>query len=595
MKSALILVLAASLSAIAQSSQPRHVDLLCHRTANKDVPENTLASLRQAALFGCDIVEVDVRRTLDGRLVLNHDGDLERLTDGIGEVETTYADELELLDAGSWMGERFTGLKIPSLESGLRLAKQFHLKLFLDMKDTGMEADTLELLRQQDMLGDARFAGEPDEIKHAHPQRILDDTDWLQPGVSTEQINASHLKGKAVVINFSESGHDMDLAAMKAAVIAGADGINVDYPRLGADAVGRSVETHIASLLSEANTGEPSARAKAILDLGEYRNFDFKACLLQLLLNPDDHISRAAAIVLVRSHPQPAASDLLAALHSSQTAPRANAAWALGVLKSRTVLFLPLLRDSNEQVLQSTLSALAHVSGNVPLEELAPLLSHKNPAIRGTAALALAKHHPAEAVMMIRLQLQHEVKDMASMHADWEQRGHPPLTEAEKQHIVSYYRCQMQEVKALSMLPGQSASHALEQQAFRPGKDFSAGNGVLAALLLWDRIGIDPRPAIDALSSSDPVVADHAEWMLIQGGAAVLPSLRQALATEKGHALERVIHILAFQGDTAALPALATMLKEDPSQPLLDWAISKIKTLHPEAASLGQRSAISSN
>jgi hypothetical protein len=221
-----------------------------------------------------------------------------------------------------------------------------------------------------------------------------------------------------------------------------------------------------------------------------------------------------------------------------------------------------------------------------------PLLSHRNPAIRGTAALALAKHHPAEAATMISAQLLHERNDMASMHADWERRGRPALTDAEKQHIVSYYRCQMQEVKALSMLPSQAASKTLEQQAFHPGKDFSAGNGVLAALLLWDRIGANPEPAIEALSSNDPVVADHAEWTLIQGGPAVLPSLRQALTTTNGHARERIIHILAFQGDTAALPALLTIPKEDPSQQqLVDWAIAKIKTLHPEAVKPRQQSA----
>ena len=62
--------------------QAGRVELLCHRTANKDVPENTLESLEQAALLGCDVVEIDLRRTLDGKIILNHDGFLERLTDG---------------------------------------------------------------------------------------------------------------------------------------------------------------------------------------------------------------------------------------------------------------------------------------------------------------------------------------------------------------------------------------------------------------------------------------------------------------------------------------------------------------------------------
>ncbi|HEX3437047.1 MAG TPA: glycerophosphodiester phosphodiesterase family protein, partial [Pseudacidobacterium sp.] len=99
---------------------PGGVQLLCHRTANEDVPENTLESLEQAALLGCNVVEIDLRRTLDGKIVLNHDGILERLTDGIGEVENTYYGDLELRDAGAWMGDRFAGLHIVLLEDALR-------------------------------------------------------------------------------------------------------------------------------------------------------------------------------------------------------------------------------------------------------------------------------------------------------------------------------------------------------------------------------------------------------------------------------------------------------------------------------------------
>src|SRR6202789_1558768 len=69
---------------------PGGVQLLCHRTASEDMPENTLESLEQAALLGCNVVEIDLRRTLDGKIVLNHDGVLERLTDGVGETEQTY-------------------------------------------------------------------------------------------------------------------------------------------------------------------------------------------------------------------------------------------------------------------------------------------------------------------------------------------------------------------------------------------------------------------------------------------------------------------------------------------------------------------------
>src|SRR5271168_1553828 len=109
---ALFLIFPAIGTMRAATLQPGGVQLLCHRTANEDVPENTLESLEQASLLGCDVVELDVRRTLDGVVILNHDGFLERLTDGVGEVETTYYDDMRLRDVGGWMGERFTGMRI---------------------------------------------------------------------------------------------------------------------------------------------------------------------------------------------------------------------------------------------------------------------------------------------------------------------------------------------------------------------------------------------------------------------------------------------------------------------------------------------------
>src|ERR1700723_1206204 len=133
----LYLVMAVT-AAQAEKVQTRQVELLCHRTANEDLPENTLESLEQAALMGCDVVEIDLRRTLDGKIVLNHDGILERLTDGVGEAETSYYGDLQLRDAGSWMGERFEGLHMTLFQDALRLARERDIRLVLDMKDKGI-------------------------------------------------------------------------------------------------------------------------------------------------------------------------------------------------------------------------------------------------------------------------------------------------------------------------------------------------------------------------------------------------------------------------------------------------------------------------
>ena len=117
---ALLLIFPGAGAIGAAALQPGGVQLLCHRTANEDVPENTLDSFEEATLLGCNLVELDIRKTLDGELVLNHDGLLERLTDGVGEVEKTYYGDLQLLDAGGWMGERFTGMRIVKFDEVLQ-------------------------------------------------------------------------------------------------------------------------------------------------------------------------------------------------------------------------------------------------------------------------------------------------------------------------------------------------------------------------------------------------------------------------------------------------------------------------------------------
>ena len=570
--------------AYAADLQPGQVQLLCHRTANEDVPENTLESLDEAALLGCNIVEIDLRQTLDGKIVLNHDGVLERLTDGIGDAETSYYDDLRLRDAGRWMGDRFEGMRMPLFEDALRLAREDDIRLILDIKDKGIGAEVLRLVQGEGMLQRVRFGGEWADVKQLYPRANENAPVWVQPGVTPEQVKAYHLEGKAVIANFSaEAGHEMDLAGMKAAVAAGVDGINVDYPRLGADAVGRPVERELAALVAQANAGESRSRVTAILELSRYRGFDLQNALTHWLLDSDDHVSRAAAVALVKARPQTPPAAFAEALRSGNADARANAAWALGVLRAPANMLLPLLQDRNPQVLQETLVALSHMPGEVKAEMLLPLLSHRDPPVRGAAALALARQQPVVAAKVIPSQLRSEVKAARALYDSWIASGKPKLTQSEIDAVMAYYRCQMKEIQAISMLHNPEATQALEEQAFRPGQDFSQMNGVVAAFQLWDRVGADSRPAVQALGAADVSVADKAEWMLVQGGPSVLPGVRDALGSQNERVKVRAIRIVAWQGDLGSLQSLRTIQQTDPQNAeLATWAMQKIESLHPK-------------
>lgn len=78
--------------------------VIAHRGGAARAPENTLAALAGARALGADAVELDVRLSRDGEVVVIHDATVDRTTDGTGLVNAFTADELGRLDAGA----RFT-------------------------------------------------------------------------------------------------------------------------------------------------------------------------------------------------------------------------------------------------------------------------------------------------------------------------------------------------------------------------------------------------------------------------------------------------------------------------------------------------------
>lgn len=75
------------------------MQLIGHRGARYEAPENTLAGFRHAIGLGLTAVEFDVRMTRDGELVVIHDATVDRTTDGTGEVASFSLAELQALDA----------------------------------------------------------------------------------------------------------------------------------------------------------------------------------------------------------------------------------------------------------------------------------------------------------------------------------------------------------------------------------------------------------------------------------------------------------------------------------------------------------------
>lgn len=106
--------------------------IIGHRGAAAVEPENTLCSLAKGLECGADLVEIDVRRSRDGHLVVIHDRTLERTTNGAGLVSDYTLKELKNLDAGK--GER-----IPTLREVLEFIMDAKAKLIIEIKEVGTE------------------------------------------------------------------------------------------------------------------------------------------------------------------------------------------------------------------------------------------------------------------------------------------------------------------------------------------------------------------------------------------------------------------------------------------------------------------------
>ncbi len=131
------------------------MDIVAHRGASNLAPENTLASISRAIELGARWVEVDVRTTVDGRLILMHDADVSRTTDGQGAVSSMSFREIRRLDAGGWFSEKYKGERVPTLDEALKLTKS-RAGMCIEIKDAD-PAEVLSCVQEVRPLDDIWF------------------------------------------------------------------------------------------------------------------------------------------------------------------------------------------------------------------------------------------------------------------------------------------------------------------------------------------------------------------------------------------------------------------------------------------------------
>src|SRR5215831_2061098 len=128
---ALLLIPALALMAAGET---RHVVAIAHRGEHLHHPENTIPAFEEAIRLGADFIEVDVQTTADGKLVLSHDGTVDRCTNGTGKVSEMTFEQMEALDAGIKTSAEFAGTRIPTFDQVLDLARG-KIGVYVDVKN----------------------------------------------------------------------------------------------------------------------------------------------------------------------------------------------------------------------------------------------------------------------------------------------------------------------------------------------------------------------------------------------------------------------------------------------------------------------------
>jgi glycerophosphoryl diester phosphodiesterase len=252
-QAAIVLATALAAPALAADSPhagaPKKIVVIAHRGAHREAPENTLASLEKAIEIGCDYVELDVRRTKDGALVIMHDSSVNRMTNGKGQIADLTLEEIRKLEVKSRHGAKWAGQKVPTFDEMLDHAKG-RMKIYVDHKQAP-PADVLAAINRHGMLHEVVVYG---NVKTLREYKKLAPDVWIMPNHpdsvaqieslcrdlkpetldgsvvewTRSQVEAAHRSGAQVWVD-NRSNLDNE-AGIKQDVDLGVDAIQTDDP-----------------------------------------------------------------------------------------------------------------------------------------------------------------------------------------------------------------------------------------------------------------------------------------------------------------------------------------------------------------------------
>lgn len=242
-----LLVLLLSFAGVV-CGQTRQVMVISHRGEHLHHPENTMPAYRAAFEAGADFIEVDVRTTADGKLVLMHNDTVDERTNGSGAVKDMTFEQIRALDAGVKSGKEFAGTNVPTFDEALEFAHG-HIGVYVDTKRASAP-DIVAALERHDMQDHVVIYGGyeylkqvsalrpnikvmPEAVSAAVVRKLIDE---LKPKVIA--FGARDFTGEIIGLTLAANtgiyvdrlGTDDRPEAWQDAVDRGASGIQTDHP-----------------------------------------------------------------------------------------------------------------------------------------------------------------------------------------------------------------------------------------------------------------------------------------------------------------------------------------------------------------------------
>ena len=118
--------------------------IFAHRGFSGKYPENTMLAFEKAVEIGVDGIELDVHLTKDNEIVIIHDEDIKRTTDGEGLVKDMTLEELRKFDASATFRGQYGFCGIPTLREYFELVKDTPIITNIELKTGVYEYHTIE-------------------------------------------------------------------------------------------------------------------------------------------------------------------------------------------------------------------------------------------------------------------------------------------------------------------------------------------------------------------------------------------------------------------------------------------------------------------